>query len=123
YFYDPAQDFTVNTPGVYHVAVTATFDASTSAGPMSIPYPTGTILGAVDGGFDVYVVAQDTAPLPPGLPPWSVVSGTGPVNIPVVAPPGTDTGTVRYTIAMPGYLLTNGTTSLAQGRATIVYDP
>jgi hypothetical protein len=90
---------------------------------MAAPYPTGTILGAVDGGFDVYVVATDTPSLPPGLPPWSVVQGTGPVNIPVVAPPGTESGTVRYTIAMPGYLLASGTTSLAQGSATVVYDP
>ena len=82
---------------------------------MSPLYPTGTILGAVNGGFDVSVVAKDTASLSPGLPPWSVVQGTGPVNIPVVAPPGTETGTVRYTIAMPGYLLVSGTTSLVQG--------
>src|SRR5712691_8337048 len=100
YFYDPAQDFIVGTPGVYHVAVTATFDAPTSAGPMSPAYPTGTILGAVDGGFDVYVVAKDTPSLPPGLPPWSVVDGTGPVNLPLVAPAGTESGTVHYTIAM-----------------------
>src|SRR5207249_5894390 len=109
YFYDPAQDFTVDLAGVYHVAVTATFDAATSAGPMSTPYPTGMILGAVDGGFDVYVVAADTPSLPPGLPAWSVVHGTGPVDIPVVGPPGTESGTVRYTIAMPGYLLASGT--------------
>src|SRR3989475_9400528 len=123
YFYDPAQDFALDTPGIYHVAVTATFDAPTSAGPMSPPYPTGTILGAVDGGFDVYVVAKDTPSLPPGMPPWSVVGGAGPVNLTVVAPPGTDTGTVQYTIAMPGYLLTSGSVSLDHGSATIVYDP
>ena len=123
YFYDPAQDFTVDLAGVYHVAVTATFDAPTSAGPMSAPYPTGTILGAVDGGFDVYVVASDTPSLPPGQPPWSVVGGTGPVNLTIHAPLGTETGTVHYTIAMPGYLLASGNTSLDHGSATIVYDP
>ena len=123
YFYDPAQDFAVDTPGIYHVAVTATFDAPTSAGPMSAPYPTGTILGAVDAGFDVYVVASDTPSLPPGLPPWSVVGGTGPVNLTVDAPFGTETGTVHYTIAMPGYLLASGTTALDHGSATVVYDP
>src|SRR2546430_10812393 len=112
YFYDPAQDFAVGTPGVYNVAVTATFDAPTSAGPMSVPYPTGTILGAVDGGFDVYVVANDTPSLPAGLPPWSVVGGTGPGNLTVDAPFGTETGTGHYTIAMPGYLLPSGTPAL-----------
>jgi hypothetical protein len=45
YFYDPAQDFEITTPGVYHVAVNATFDSPTSAGPMTEPYPTGTVLG------------------------------------------------------------------------------
>ena len=123
YFYDPAQDFTVVTPGVYHVAVTATFDGPTSAGPMPAPYPTGTILGAVGGGFDVYVVANDTPSLPAAMLPWSIVDGNGPVNLTLHAPPGTDNGTVNYTIAMPGYLLTAGTTALDHGSATIVYDP
>jgi hypothetical protein len=123
YFYDPAQDFTVDLPGIYHITVTATFDAPTSAGPLSPPYPTGTILGAVSGGFDVYVVAKDTALLPTALPPWSVVAETGPVHLPVVAPPGTQTGTVHYTIAMPGFLLTSGAVLLNNGMATIIYDP
>jgi hypothetical protein len=123
YFYDPAQDFVVSAPGVYHVAVTATFDAPTSVGPMSAPYPTGTVLGAVDGGFDVYVVAAGTPDLPAGHPPWSVIEGAGPVALTVRAPFGTRTGAVRYTIAMPGYLLASGTTQLADGQATITYDP
>ena len=68
YFYDPDQDFQVATAGVYHVAVTATFDAPTSAGPISPPYPTGTVLGAVEAGFDIYVVPHDGLPWPPAIP-------------------------------------------------------
>ena len=45
------------------------------------------------------------------------------MNLTVHAPPGTDTGTVQYTIATPGYLLTSGSTTLDHGTATIVYDP
>ncbi|MFN8543759.1 MAG: hypothetical protein U0807_06090 [Candidatus Binatia bacterium] len=123
YFYDPAQDYVVSTPGVHHVAVTATFDGATSAGPTSPPYSTGTVLGAVAGGFDVYVVAADTPALPAGLPPWSVVAGAGPVPLTVHAPFGVQTGTVHYTIAMPGVLLTSGTAAVADATATIVYDP
>ena len=73
YFYDPEQDFQVTTPGVYHVSVTATFDSPTSAGPMSPPYPTGTVLGAVEQGFDFYVVAKDSQVVLTPHPDWSVV--------------------------------------------------
>jgi hypothetical protein len=123
YFYDPSQDFVTPAPGVYHVAVTATFDAATSAGPMSPPYPTGSVLGAVAGGFDVYVVAADTPSLPPGQPTWSVVAGVAPVTLTVWAPHALQTGTVHYTIAMPGVLLAAGTAPLTNGRASITYDP
>jgi hypothetical protein len=77
----------------------------------------------VSGGFDVYVVAKDTPPLPSTLPPWSVVAGTGPVSIPVIAPIGTQSATVHYTLAMPGFQLASGTVPLENGAATIVYDP
>ena len=123
YFYDPGQDFEVATAGVYHVAVTATFDAPTSAGPISPPYPTGTVLGAVESGFDIYVVPQNGPALGTSHPEWSVVRGVVDVPILVEAPDGFSSGTIHYTIAMPGFLLESGEAPLTDGYGMLNYDP
>ena len=123
YFYDPGEDFVVTTPGIYHVSVTATFDMPTSAGPMSRPYPTGTVLGAVDQGFDVYVVPQDGPMLSAPHPDWSVIQGVSRVPLLLETPKGVSSGTVYYTIGMPGFLLESGTAALADGYTVIEYDP
>ena len=109
YFYDPGEDFVVTTPGIYHVSVTATFDMPTSAGPMSRPYPTGTVLGAIENGFDIYVVPPDGPALATSHPAWAVVRGVVEVPLLVEAPDGSSSGTIHYTMAMPGFLLESGT--------------
>lgn len=123
YYYDPNQDFKMIAPGVYHVAVTATFDLPTSAGPMSPPYPTGTVLGAVDGGFDVYVVAPDSVAIQTPHPGFSVVKGVTAVPLIVEASDEATPATVHYTVGMPGFLLEEGTAELADGWTEITYDP
>ena len=123
YFYDPSQDFRMAAPGVYHVAVTATFDSRTSAGDMTPPFPTGTVLGAVDQGFDIYVVSKDSPGLLTPHPAFSVVRGTTAVPLLVESAEETNLGTLHYTIGMPGYLLEEGTVDFAGGWATITYDP
>ena len=123
YFFDPGQDFQVTAPGVYHVAVIATFDSPTSAGPMSPPFPTGTVLGAVDRGYDFYVVPKDGPGLLTPHPAFSTVRGLTDVPLIIESAEETDSGTVHYTIGMPGYLLEAGTVDLTGGWATITYDP
>ena len=123
YFYDPDQDFQIEAPGVYHVSVTATFDSPTSAGPMNPPYPTGTVLGAVDNGFDIYVVPKDSPMMPVPHSEWSVVQGVSAVPL-IVEPPVKElSGTVHYTIAMPGFQLESDETPLNGNFAIIEYDP
>jgi hypothetical protein len=126
YYYNSSQDFSVATPGLYHVSVTATFDSPTSAGPMSEPFPTGTVLGAVEGGFDVYVVPRNSPPLKTTHPQWSVWDETNPnvrdVTL-LVGSPEKQQGEVHFTIGMPGHLLDSGTVDLTDGWARIVYDP
>ena len=123
YFYKPHQDFRIKTSGRYHVSVKAIFDAPTSAGPMSPPYPSGSILGAVDEGFYFYVVEPDSPALETDHPPWSVVKDLGPVPLVLNTPNKGEEGIVHYTIGMPGFQLKTGVTRLNAGRALVVYDP
>ncbi len=125
FFHDPAQSFVLAAPGRYHFTVTATLDAATSGGPAPDPPPIGSVLGAVDGGFDVYVVDPSAPALPALLPPWSVVQGSGPVELRLTIPPvaAVNGGTLHYTIATPGWLLQSGAVAFANGQATITYAP
>ncbi|MCX5796305.1 MAG: hypothetical protein NTY77_12490 [Elusimicrobia bacterium] len=122
YFYRPDQDFRVPRPGLYRVSVTASFDMETSAGPPAPPFPTGTVLGAEGGSFEVYVVERGSPALRASLPPWSAVRGSGPVALPVELPGG-GRGTLHYTIGMPGFLLKAGSLPLEGGGATVSYAP
>ena len=123
YFYDPTQDFEIKTPGIYHVRAIATFDSPTSAGPMSAPFPTGTVLGAADGGFDIYVVPKNSPLIQTSHPEWSVVMGLPKVPLIVGAPRGVKSEAVHYTIGMPGFVLESGTVELTDGWAVVEYDP
>jgi hypothetical protein len=126
YYYDPFRDFSITTSGLYHVSVTATFDSPTSAGPMSEPFPTGTVLGAVEDGFDIYVVPLDSTPLKTTHPRWSVWDETNPnmqdVTL-IVGSPEEQQGEMHFTIGMPGHLLDSGTIKLTDDWARIVYEP
>ena len=90
---------------------------------MSALFPTGTVLGAVDQGFDVYVIPKDGPGLLTTHPAFSVVKGLPDVPLIVQSATESDSGTVQYTIGMPGYLLEQGAFELTGGWATITYDP
>jgi hypothetical protein len=127
YYYDPDQDFIIETPGLYHVKVTATFDSPTSAGPMTSPFPTGTVLGAVQDGFYIYVVPRGSLPLKTTHPKWSVLDEVSVDEIRDVAilvgAPKKESGTVYFTIGMPGHLLDTGFVDLVDGWARVLYEP
>jgi hypothetical protein len=126
YYYDPSQDFSITTSGLYHVSVTATFDSPTSAGPMNEPFPTGTVLGAVEGGFDIYAVLRDSPSLKTAHPQWSTLDETDPgvqdVTL-LVGAPEEQQGKVHFTIGMPGHLLDSGAVDMIDGWTGIVYEP
>ncbi|MDD5628720.1 MAG: hypothetical protein PHU21_06625, partial [Elusimicrobia bacterium] len=121
YFYRPEQDFKVPAAGRYRVSVAASFGVESSAGTPAPPFPTGTVLGAREGGFDVYVVDRGSPALRAEVPPWGVVRGLGPGELPVSVPGG-GRGVLHYTVAMPGFLLESGSLPL-DGGATVSYDP
>lgn len=63
YYYDPANDFTVDKVGRWIVNITVQHEGLTSAGQVYPPYPQGGLLGLTDGRFAVYVVDPATPDL------------------------------------------------------------
>lgn len=63
YFYNPAQDFVVDQPGVWTVRIQTRHEGVTSVGAVEPPAPTGGVLGTSDGTYHVYVLPADTQPL------------------------------------------------------------
>ena len=57
YYYDPADDFVLDQPGLWAVTLEVTHDGMTGAGPVEPPYPTGGPL-APDGATFHFVVAS-----------------------------------------------------------------
>jgi hypothetical protein len=128
YFYDPAADFSVDQAGVWTVDVTVTHDGMTSAGPVDPPYPTGGVLGTQSGRYQFYVVdpAQPRATVNWPAPGWVQMYRdwdvtTTPISVPV--PQGWTDAVLRYTIAMPGWVLQTGELAPTGGTFLINYDP
>jgi hypothetical protein len=128
YFYDPAGDFTVDEAGAWTVDVTVIHDGMTSAGPVEPPYPTGGVLGTESGRYQFYVVdsaePQATVHLP--KPGWVKLENdwdVTPVRILVPVPQGWTDAVLRYTIAMPGWVLESGELSPTLGFFLFEYDP
>ena len=63
WFYDPASDFAVDEPGVWRAKVSIVFDGATSGGQATAPFPTGDVLGALEGEFLFFVVRGGSAAL------------------------------------------------------------
>lgn len=128
YFYQPAADFIVNEAGVWTVDVTVTHDGMTSAGPVELPDPVGDVLGTDSGRYHFYVVdpAQPRATVNAPAPGW--IQFINDWDIPVITtiipvPQGWNNALLRYTIAMPGWVLQTGELSPSLGRFRINYDP
>ena len=122
YFYDPDQDFILEAPGKYHVTVSVQHTGMTSAGPVVTPYPTGSILSPTKDGFDIYVVEEDSTLMQTTHSSANTITGIGTVPFSIKLPDGLN-GSIHYTIAMPGFLLDNGTLITSGNSATVNYDP
>ncbi len=113
YFYDPADDFVLDQPGLWTVDLTVTHDGLTSAGPVEPPFPTGGPL-TPDGAAFTFVVMDgdtnrlsvDTDSAQSTLDQW--YCGGEPVHEAYfeAALPGGWTGdTARVIVTMPGTVL------------------
>ena len=130
YFAVPDETFTVDEPGVWTVHVQVLHDGLTSAGPVESPFPTGGVLGADNGQFEVYVVPSEAPRLDFGLAPFSIADlGTfnggsvQPIRFFAQVPDGWNEVSAHYTIRMPGFLLESGTLTPDNGVVTVIYDP
>jgi hypothetical protein len=119
YFYDPEQDFAVETPGVYKVKVTARYTGRTSAGQVQQPYPTGDVLGSRSGEFYFYVVEPDSEPLGTEVTESSFVEpGKQAIPIELTQTEGIRNAKLYFTTVMPGFILEEG----ASNGLEYVYD-
>lgn len=109
YFYDPANDFVVDEAGVWTVQIRVTHTGLSSAGQVQEPYPTGGVLGADDGRFNIYVVPQAGTPFA-----WQdsrqdiAIPGALPYNFNFFIPEGWTNVAVDHTVTIPGFILRDG---------------
>ncbi len=124
YYYDPSDDFVVEEPGPYLVDLQVLFDSTTSAGLVTEPFPTGSVLGAADGSFVVYVVTPDSPLLSSDQPEHTVVRPEQlPFEATVKGPGGSPLQEARATVMMPGFRLDEKELAIQNGAAHISYSP
>lgn len=134
WFYDPAGDFNVSEAGVWKAKTKITFDGRTSAGQVTGPFPTGDVLGSLDGEFWFYVVEPDARPLEvAGTSSTLTTSAAGvrfvrpadaPVRFDIPIPVGLTGVELHTTVAMPGFILeeTRSTPGTFSPSLAYVYD-
>ncbi|MBI5567593.1 MAG: hypothetical protein HY870_22025, partial [Chloroflexi bacterium] len=126
YFYDPADNFTIDEAGLWSVDVRVWHDGQCSGGATIPPYPSGDVPGSQNGRYWFYVVPGGAAPLiisspSPGF--LRFVDQVTPITITGVIPAGWSNILLDYTIAMPGYILKHAQIAASGGTFQIVFDP
>jgi hypothetical protein len=127
YFFQPEDDLVVDEAGVWQVQIQVLHDGLTSSGPTTEPYPTGGVLGAEGGNYDIYVFEGDVPQVEEVTPEPGMLRITGDPISPVVfggrLPDEFQNATFTYTIAMPGFILEQGE-GVAEGMDfELSYDP
>jgi hypothetical protein len=126
YFYDPADDFVVNEPGLWLVDVRVWHEGHCSGGATIPPYPSGDVLGSQAGHYWFYVApvsspSLDVASPVPGF--LSFADEVTPIAITGSIPTGLTGVTVDYTITMPGYIIAHGQVAPSGGVYQFTFDP
>jgi hypothetical protein len=126
YFYDPADDFTVDEAGLWSVDAKVWHDGQCSGGATVPPYPQGDVLGSDNGRYWFYVVPEGAAGLAitspsPGY--HSAGDTLAPIPITGAIPAGWSNVTLDATIAMPGFILKHLQAPASGGAFKVVFDP
>ncbi len=121
YFYDPADDFVLDQPGLWTVTLNMTHDGMTSAGLVEPPYPTGGPL-TPDGAVFHFVVASPethTLQVETDLVALSPVEWyydrVRRATFRAALPRGWDGDTARVTVTMPGIVLVDKDVGVSEG--------
>ncbi len=124
YFYDPANDIKLETPGVWTVTIQVQHNGLTSVGAIQPPSPTGNILGTGDGHFNVYVLPEASDPLP-----WNDnrnvfdIPPALPYNFRFAVPEGWTNVQIYHTLSIPGQVLEEGMLNPAGTTLSYQYSP
>jgi hypothetical protein len=107
YFYDPSQDFAVDTPGLWAVEIDVRHEGETSAGLIDPPPPTGHVLGTPGGSYSVFVVPPSA-----GLLTWEnredqPIPAAIPYNFSFPLPGDWTNVQVYHVLTTPSYVLTD----------------
>ncbi len=112
YFYRPADDFTLDQPGIWTVNLEAEFSGRSSAGQVTPPFPTGSVLGADNGTYYVYVTDREQQLLPLAGEELDILpvefrpdGGHYLMDFEAILPPGHSVTRAHVTTMMPGTIL------------------
>jgi hypothetical protein len=123
YFYDPSTDVVLDQPGVWTAELRAWHDGSCSGGQVVEPYPEGSVLGADDGQFSIYVVPADSEPLELVSPRVGQLQFNDSLRPISVRGPATGATTAHSTVTIPGWVLDQGELDVDEGAFEVIYDP
>lgn len=137
YFYNPADSFVLNEPGRWTADVKVWHDGQIGSGGQvncdpnnpfdpQLPCPSGDVLGSVNGTYAFYVVPYGSPRLVLTEPaPGRIIFGpqVTPIDVSGPIPLGVTNATVDYTISMPGFILQEGQSQIANGNFSLTFDP
>lgn len=120
YFYDPADDFVLDQPGLWKVELAVTHDGMTSAGPVEQPYPTGGLLTPDGMSFTFAVNDQNSIILEistdlEDLTPADWFDNIRNASFETSLPSGWSGNEARLTVTMPGTVLIDEMVSIDAG--------
>ncbi len=135
YYYDPVQNLPLDEPGVWRIRLRVDYDGLTSTGMVQPPaagaplsygtLPGGTVLGAVDSTFAIYVLPEGGGVIQLTNP--MIVDGrvpaAQPFNVVAAVPEGWTNIQAEYTVTMPGVILEEGQQPALGGIFAYNYDP
>jgi hypothetical protein len=127
YFYQPESNLVVNEPGVWSVSITVFHDGMTSSGPTMEPYPTGGVLGAMEGSYQIFAINENTPRAEISSPKPGFVTITSapmaPIEFSGKLPEEFSNATFSYMISMPGFILEQGEGKAEGNTFNLEYDP
>ncbi len=124
YYYNPAEDFRLDEPGLWTVEVRVEHRGWTSAGQVEPPYPSGGILGGDGARFYFYVLAneRDLLDWNPRLTDTLIPPAVS-YNFSFTLPPGWRNYGAHYTLATPAQIIETGEIRLSGRSFTYLYNP